>query len=605
MTALKKTLFRLTVLMALCTPVVAADKMADVIYYGGPIVTMICDGDRVEAIAIGDGKILATGRTDDVMGFKGEGTKLVDLAGRCLMPGFIDSHSHFALQSAKFSTVNLDPVPIGDVKNIADIQHKLKEYIETKKPKPGQWIYGWGYDDTGLEEMRHPNRDDLDAVTTENPIALIHISTHFAAGNSKALEMAGITAETPDPDGGLYQRRSGSQEPSGVMEETAFMEFISKAAPPSKEKALEMFKNGLDYYAAVGITTVCEGASSAGIMELLRKLEKENALTIDVVSYPMYKVVTDDVIKDVVANWKKTAPFRPGGIKMILDGSIQGFTAFLSEPYYKQIDKEVYASGCDHDAVDKLFISDDMPASSVVHHHEEEEAQTSGNRGYPSMSLEQVTHWVQVCSDNNIPFHAHCNGDAAIDILLEAMGSVYGDRPRPELRNVIIHSQTIRDDQLNAAVSHGLIPSFFPIHVYFWGDRHREIFLGPERAARINPARSALDRGLKITLHHDAPVAGIGMLPIVDAAVNRITSSGEPLGLEERITPYEALRAITKDAAYQYFEEHRKGTLEPDKLADMIILDADPLAVNPQTIGSIKVLETIKEGHIVFSAAAN
>ena len=159
----------------------------------------------------------------------------------------------------------------------------------------------------------------------------------------------------------------------------------------------------------------------------------------------------------------------------------------------------------------------------------------------------------------------------------------------------------MREDQLNFAANQGLVPSFFPIHVQFWGDRHRDIFLGPERAARINPARSALDRGMQTTLHHDAPVAGIDILNVVSAAVNRRTSSGELLGPAQAITPFEALRAVTADAAWQYFEEDRKGTLEEGKLADLVILSDNPLTVDPMAIRDIQVVETIKEGRTVYA----
>jgi predicted amidohydrolase YtcJ len=185
-------------------------------------------------------------------------------------------------------------------------------------------------------------------------------------------------------------------------------------------------------------------------------------------------------------------------------------------------------------------------------------------------------------------------------LLIEAVNQVRGDEPRPDLRSVIIHAQTIREDQLDVAAAHALVPSFFPIHVEFWGDRHRDIFLGPERAARIDPARSALDRGMKMTLHHDAPVAGIDILNVVSSAVNRRTSSGKLLGPEQAITPYEALRAVTADAAWQYFEEDRKGTIEESKLADFVILSDDPLSVDPMSIKNIQVLQTIKEGETVW-----
>jgi predicted amidohydrolase YtcJ len=173
-------------------------------------------------------------------------------------------------------------------------------------------------------------------------------------------------------------------------------------------------------------------------------------------------------------------------------------------------------------------------------------------------------------------------------------------QPRPDLRLTIIHAQTIREDQLDFAAAQGLVPSFFPIHITYWGDRHRDIFLGPERAARISPAKSALNRNMKFTLHHDAPIAGIGMLPVAAASVNRVTSSGQLLGADQRVTAFEALRAITADAAWQYFEEDRKGTLEVGKLADLVILSADPLAEDPMKMGDIEVLETIKEDRTIF-----
>jgi len=252
---------------------------------------------------------------------------------------------------------------------------------------------------------------------------------------------------------------------------------------------------------------------------------------------------------------------------------------------------------CESGAVEEMFFGD----SGQEETHVEEPTGEKDYRGYPSMTLEQVRQWIRTCDDAGIQILAHTNGDAATDLLIDAIKAERKDWPRPDLRTVIIHAQTMREDQLDFSATHGLVPSFFPIHVVYWGDRHRDIFLGPKRAARINPARSALDRGMKMTIHHDAPVAGISMLNVVDAAVNRITSSGKLLGAEQRITPYEALRAVTKDAAWQYFEEHRKGTIEAGKLADFVILDKDPLAVDSETIKDIRVFETIKEGATIYT----
>lgn len=580
------------------SPAVRTGGEADAIYHGGPILTMVKDGDRAEALAVQDGRILAVGSMSEVMATKGTDTQMIDLGGQALMPGFFDPHSHMVMQSAKFATANLDPKPIGEAGSIADIQRILRDWIEQKKVPPGKWVIGWGYDDTGIAEQRHPTRDDLNAVSTEHPILLIHISSHLMTGNSKMLAEAGITADTPNPGGGVIQRKPGSSEPNGVLEENA-MYLVAKSLPaPTPEQAMKMIEDGLAFYAAAGITTAQDCATFKGTWKLLSAMEQAGRLPIDVIAWPMYKGVDDATFEAIVADRGKRGRLRLGGLKMTVDGSIQGYTAFLTEPYYKAPNSRPVPDKCDGERADRLFVSADdetahtdvVPESSTAH------------RGYSSMTQEQVDAWIKRCDDHGVQVQAHTNGDAATDMVIKAVAKARADKPRPELRTTIIHGQTMRGDQLDFAAKHGLTPSFFPIHVWFWGDRHRDLFLGPERAVRINPARSALNRNLKITLHHDAPIAGIEMLKVAWAAVNRETTGGKVLGPDERITPFEALRAITADAAWQNREEDRKGTLEAGKLADLVILSEDPLAVDPIKIKDIQVMQTVKEGAVVYSA---
>ena len=212
------------------------DAKADAIYHGGPILTMTKDGDRAEALAVQNGHIMAVGTLAEVMATKGPNTKLIDLGGKTLMPGFFDPHSHLVMQSVKFSTANLDPKPIGEAGSISDIQRILRDWIKQKKIQPGKWVIGWGYDDTGIEEQRHPNRDDLDAVSTEHPILLMHISGHLMTGNSRILEEIDINAETKDPEGGKIQRKPGSSEPNGVLEENAMYLVLKKLPVPTPER---------------------------------------------------------------------------------------------------------------------------------------------------------------------------------------------------------------------------------------------------------------------------------------------------------------------------------------------------------------------------------
>ena len=578
------------------------DRLEQTIYFGGPILTMAGDEPQyAEAVVQREGRIVFVGSQAEAMEkYRGEAHE-VDLEGRTMLPGFIDAHSHVVQQTLKFAVVNLDPSPIGDVRTIADIQRKLRERIEETAPEPGAWVFGWGYDDTGVEEQRHPTRDDLDAVSTDHPILLMHISSHLMAANSRALEAAGISAETPDPAGGKIRRRPGSNEPNGVFEETAMAAMLGAIPSPSPKRALELLAYGLTKYAEAGITTAQEGGAMPPMLRLLERGAEAGVLPIDVVSYPVYALVDEAMLSDMVASWRQFGRYRMGGIKLVVDGSIQGYTAYLSEPYHVQPEgsADMEADRCSSDAGVQMVLGTDDPSVAIEDHGEH--TVSGGYRGYANMTLDDVVKYVRMADEAGVPILAHTNGDAATDILLEAVEQVRGGAPRPDLRSVIIHAQTMREDQLDAAAAHGLVPSFFPIHVQFWGDRHRDIFLGPERAARINPARSALDRGMKTTLHHDAPVAGIDILNVVSAAVNRRTSSGELLGPEQAITPFEALRAVTADAAWQYFEEDRKGTLEEGKLADLVILSDNPLTVDPMAIRDIQVVETIKEGRTVYA----
>lgn len=360
---------------------------------------------------------------------------------------------------------------------------------------------------------------------------------------------------------------------------------------------MQMLEQGLRHYAAAGITTAQDCASFGDSWQLLRAMAQLGRLPIDVIAWPVYKDANDTLLQDIARQRQARGRFRLGGIKLTVDGSIQGYTAFLSRPYFMQPG----ASGsvldkCDAKAAEQLFVSaGGTPAAGAG-----AAKSKSSHRGYASMTQSQVEHWLRTCDRHGIQMQVHTNGDGATDMLVKAVAKVRGMQPRPDLRTTLIHAQTMRNDQLDFSARHGLTVSFFPIHVYFWGDRHRDRFLGSVRAARINPARSALDRKIRITLHHDAPIAGIDMLKVAWTAIVRQTTSGQDLGPQERITPFEALRAITADAAWQNFEEDRKGTLEVGKLADLVVLSADPLAVDPRLIQDIQVQQTLKEGKVVF-----
>lgn len=545
----------------------AAQLTADVIYSGGKVVTVNDLQPEVEAVAIKAGKIIAIGYRDEVMKFKGARTKLVDLEGKVMLPGFIDPHGHVFNTGIQAVSANLLPAPDGTVNDIGALQATLKSWEGRNGQITGKygWIIGFGYDDAQLKEQRHPTREDLDKVTTELPVVIVHQSGHLGVMNSKALEMLGITAATNNPPGGSIRRQEGSQEPNGVLEENAFFGpffgLMSKLGPDAN-KAL--FAAGVDLYKSFGYTTAQEGKASLGSAATMEAVAKSGKLDIDVVAYPDITVGAQ-AMKAPWLSRSYTQHFRIGGIKLTLDGSPQGKTAWLSKPYYK------------------------VPDGQKADYH-----------GYSAFTDEQVNGFVEQAFQKNWQVLAHVNGDAAIDQFVSAVRAAEAKHGMADRRPVAIHAQTAREDQVQAFHDLGIMPSFFPMHTYYWGDWHRDSVLGPERAVNISPLGWAMQRSMIFTSHHDAPVAMPDPMRVMHATVNRVTRSGQVLGPEHRVSPLVALKAHTLWSAYQHFEEKSKGSIEVGKLADFVLLDRSPLDCDPMTIDTIKVMETIKEGKTVF-----
>lgn len=556
-------------LIAACTRGPAPELVADVIYTGGDIITMNDSQPTAEAIAIKDGKILMVGNKADIKKHKGNSTKIVNLNGKTLLPGFIDAHGHVFNAGLQALAANLLASPDGTVNDITSLQQTLRDWAEKYPTRVGKtgWIIGFGYDDAQLKEQRHPTRDDLDAVSKTVPVMAIHQSGHLAAINSKGLEVAGIAAVTKDPAGGVYRRRKGGSEPDGVLEEMSFFKLVfTVLGKLGTEDNKALLKAGLDLYARFGFTTAQEGRATIEAIETEATAAREGDLKMDVVAYADIQGAADTIKPPYHAKTYKQH-FRIGGAKLNLDGSPQGKTAWLTEPYY-------------------------VPP----------EGQQADYRGYPAITNEEAVALVDKAFGNGWQILAHCNGDAAMDQFIMAIRTATEKYGKADRRPVMIHAQTVREDQLDAMKELGIIPSFFGMHTYYWGDWHRDSVLGPERAARISPAASALKRGMIYTQHHDAPVAMPNSIMILASQVNRTTRSGKVLGPEQQVSVMDALKSITINAAYQYFEEDTKGSLEPGKLADLVILDKNPLKVETIDIKDIKVIETIKEGNSIYKA---
>jgi predicted amidohydrolase YtcJ len=542
------------------------------VYYNGDIITMEGNSPQyVEALVERDGRIEFSGDSDKAMKLAGEGHIMIDLGGKTLLPGFIDGHGHIYNTGLLGMAANVLPAPDGPGTDFDALVEAVKDWTGTENgeflsTKMG-WIMANGYDDSQLDEKTHPTREVLDRISTTMPVVVIHQSGHLACVNSKALEIVGYNKDTKDMEGGVI-RRDKNGNPNGVLEEAAFFNALLPvlAAKTDEELQLRSVEKGQEAYAKYGYTTAQDGRSTADATGAFAVASAQDKFFIDVVAYPDIiwnkEAVTPDFYK---ADRSYTNHYRIGGVKLTLDGSPQGKTAWLTKCY-----------------------------------HVNPEGQEGCYKGYPILPDEKGIEYVTTAFQNKWQILAHTNGDAAIDQFIKAIDAAQQTNGYADHRSVMIHGQTLRKDQIPDLVRLQIFPSLFPMHTFYWGDWHRESVLGEERAAYISPSRDVVDAGLTITSHHDAPVTFPNSLRVLDATVNRVTRSGFILGPDQRLTPYEGLKALTEWAALQHFEEDSKGTLATGKLADLVILDRNPLKVDPMTIHDIEVLQTIKEGKTVY-----
>jgi predicted amidohydrolase YtcJ len=547
----------------------AAGPGADLILTGGTVLTMEGDQPRyAEAVVVDDGLITFVGSSAEAMKQKVAGTVVKDLAGKVLLPGFIDPHSHFLDSLTMADRVNVSAPPVGPASNPDEIVAELKKAAAAKGLKPGELLLGWGYDENLMPKGTELTRDQLDAAFPDNPVGIIHVSMHGAVINSKAMEKYGYTDGMPTPAGGVILRKEDGKSLRGLVMETALLPMYEKLPSPTPETEVAAARAGQMIYAAAGVTTAQEGSTKAPVVAQLQRIAKANGFIIDVVAYPF--------MLDLETVWKDTPPaefgkyvngLKLGGCKITSDGSPQGKTAWFTTPYLTG------GPGGEKDW-----------------------------KGEPILPVDAMKAATKKCYDNNLQVIFHSNGDAAIDFLIEAHRFAAGADLSKDRRTTCIHCQFIRPDQLKQFAELKLIPSLFTDHTFFFGDTH-VANRGLQQASFISPMRAARDLGLRPTNHTDAFVVPIDQMMTVWTAVNRPLRSGGTLGADQRITPYEALQAITIDAAYQYREEDSKGSIRPGKRADLVILSADPTKVEPMTIKDIKVLETIKDGRTIWPAS--
>jgi len=541
----------------------AACGASRVVYRGGPILTMDPHDRVVAALGVEGNRIGAVGSEAQVRAWAGDRARIVELHGHALLPGFMDAHSHYP-GAGVFSVVeDLNSPPLGSVEDIDQLVSRLAG--RAAHTKPGKWVVGVGYDDTLLREKRHPTRADLDRASMQHPVGILHISGHMAVVNSRGLEALGINTDTPDPAGGRIVRDPTTGEPTGLLQENAMNALQQRLLTPSAWDAWKMVRAANHLYLASGTTTAQVGLADPTQMRAMNWLSRLGLIPLRLVMWPGMETEDQMLAGKFRFHSYNDQWLRVGAVKLIADGSIQGYTGYLTKPYYRP------------------------PGDDPSY------------RGFPRIPRKELIERVERYHAAGLQIAIHGNGDAAIDDILDAFAAAQKEHPRPDARDIIVHAQMARPDQLDRMKRLGVIPSFFSLHTYYWGDRHRDIFMGPERASRMSPAHSALERGLPFTIHCDTPVVPMEPLRLVWSAVNRLSSSGRRIGEAERITPMQALRAVTIHVAHQYFEEDQLGSLETGKLADLVILSESPLDA-PQHIDRIQVLETVVDGKSVYRA---
>lgn len=523
-----------------------------VLFYGGTILTM-ADPLYADAVLVEDGKILALGSAEALRERAGD-CEEVHLNGATMLPGFIDGHGHLSELAEKLLRASLR-----DVTSVEEIKRRLDTFIESNHIQPGQWVIGRAYDHNFMPGFQNPTLEELDAIAPRNPLFIHHANGHMALMNSAAMALMGIRPDTPAPEGGVIGLADGKL--TGYVEENAYFQYVAKLPEPSEEAYFQSFVKAQEMYLSNGITTVQDGIVWKKHLPLFQEIHDRGLLKVDLRMYidpPAYEEALERF-----GHLKPDDHMRVAGLKMFLDGSPQGRTAWMRKPY----------------------------------------ADDPGYCGYPTLTDAAVEANFRKAAEMHCQILGHCNGDAAAQQYLDCLERVEKKYPAlAELRPLVVHAQLMEEDQLARVPGLGALVTFFVAHTYYWGDVHLRNF-GQARGSRVSAAGSALKAGVRFTFHQDTPILDPNVIETLWCATNRITRNGVELAAEERISVMDALRAVTVNGAYQYFEEDQKGTITPGKRADFVVLDGDPLKTPASDIRGIRVLETYKDGVCVWSHA--
>lgn len=555
-------------LMAQCA-VTFAKGNADTIFYGGPILTVNAKNEEVQALAVQNGKIVAVGTQDAVTKeWQTDTTKVVDLKGQTLMPGFVEPHTHLILTTVfERLWLNLSNYSLPQ-SSIEGIVQKLT--AEVKNVPKGGWLAAFGVDPSRTTPfMAELTKADLDKVSTEVPILVVNTSGHIAYANSKALEVAGITNKTPNPKGGgIYVKDAQGNLTGKCIEAPSFIPFLSFIPAPSQAQLADAVLATMNSVASKGVTTVSEMSVGGNFgfekeVALYKEIFAKNASPIRIRGY----LFSDNL----PAGFNAIKPnegddrLRFIGIKYVSDGSLQGLTGALSEPY-------IYPKG----------------------------TKDSGNLNFKNVEIYKL---MKPFYDQGWQIAIHANGDKAIDQTLNNYEKLLSNGANSKDRRLRIEHFTVsKESQVKKAVKLGVLPGFTIGHVDYWGSAFNNDLIGPERSSRIDPAGDFKRAGGRFSLHSDTPVSPVGPLNYISEEVTRLWQlpPQKVLGPDQAVSVDDAIRAVTIDPAYSMFAENLVGSLEVGKQADLVVLEKNPRTTAPADIRNIKVIGTWIDGKPVI-----
>lgn len=535
--------------------------LADLALINGKIITVDEKFSIFEAVSVKDGKIQHVGTTDEVKKLTGPETKIVDLEGKTVMPGLFDSHIHIPGTGSALMMINCRTPPMY---SIEDMKKAVAEKV--KESKPGEWVIGRGWDQAKLKEQRNPSRWDLDEVSPDNPVILTRTCGHLLVANSKALEIAGITKDTPNPVGGqIVKNKEG--EPTGMFEETA-MNLVRQHVPEDGiPEFMAQIKAAYDALNEVGITSVIDPGTSEDQMVAYQLLKEQGLVTVR--TNMMLRAVqgNEPIEKSVkrVENFPMITGYgdellKHQGLKIFVDGGLGGRTALLREHYENDPD----------------------------------------DYGLLTIPEENLQKLVDAANKRGMLCGIHCCGGKAMDVVLEAYKKTDKIKPIKGRGFYLIHAYQPSEQNFKDCQELGINVASQPDFLYYLGDSYINS-VGLERCKWLKPHRAWLDHGIMTAAGTDSPVTPYPPFPSLWASVARKTEIGKVcLGEDQKVTREEAIRMYTINGAHLTFEQDIKGSLEPGKLADMIILDRDILTCPEDDIKDTVVLETILGGKTVY-----